>query len=162
MDPITKIYQRQIEILSDSTAFKSLVKISPNTLVDMSDPKFFQSLEQLSIADTPRVVIGQAKFSAALFGKSSRTADFRQTFQYTLVSQDLRVGLLNQLKFITLAALTAAGDTLGMDGLIRDWGMGDSSDMAATGGTGSVRWMSYMPINVNFYMSWQDFAAMGK
>lgn len=162
MDPITRIYQRQIAILSESAAFTSLVKISPNTLVDMSDPKFFDSLEQLSLADTPRVVIGQSRFGAELFGKASRTADFNQTFQYVLVSADLRIELLNKLKFITLAALTSAGDSLGLDGVVRMWGIGSVMDVAAAGNTGSKRWMSYLPITVDFYMSWQDFAAMGK
>jgi hypothetical protein len=161
MDQITQIYRRQIEILSESAAFCSLVKISPNTLVDMSDPRFFQAIEQLSVADTPRVVIGQSKFTPFPFGKQSKTADFRQTFQYTLVAPDLRVELLNKLKFTTLAALTNAGDAWGMDGLIRDWSMEDSKDVSAAGGTGALRWTSYMPITVNFYLPWPAFAAMG-
>jgi hypothetical protein len=136
----------------------------------MTASQFFDFLDQSTDGDFPKVAIVQGPLKPWPFGRNSKTADFRQTFHYVLIggsttTQPLNVQPINQLTITTLAALTKAGDTLGLDGLVKGWEVSDApfdpyADPTRLKGS-TKRWGSYLPIDVYFYMPWPTFAALG-
>jgi hypothetical protein len=154
IDPFTQTSQAILGSLLADAGWASMVK--PGNVIDMTADSFERFKVQLQPGDVPEVILLQGAFTLKPFGASSRMTEMEQSYQLIVTQDSLRVRPVNHLKFQTLIALAKAGPSLGLEGLIRDWGITQGEDDAEgrkQWRRGTQRWVSVLTIRVSMYVA---------
>jgi len=154
MDPFTQISRAILSALQSDPDWSALVPAG--NVIDMTSDTFERFKGQLQPADTPEVVLLQGDFHLEPFGPNSRIAEFQQDYHLITTHDSLRVLPLNQLKFQTLIALSRAGPTFNLGGLVRSWQITqaeDDPDGKSPWRRGTTRWISTLTIRVSLYLT---------
>jgi hypothetical protein len=153
LDPFTQIARAILAALQADCGWAALVK--PGNVIDMTASTFERFKSQLQPGDVPEVILLQGDFNLQPFGGNSRIATLEQTYALVTTHDSLRVAPVNALKYLTLVALTKAGPSLGLQGLVRGWEITQSADDALgqkQWRRGTQRWVSVLSIRVNMYL----------
>jgi hypothetical protein len=146
-DPFTMAAGAILSALRASSGFTSIVPAG--NLIDMTADTFERFKTTLPSGDTPEVVLLQEAFRLLPFTAGSRSAQIEQTFQLITTQDSLRTGPLN---------------SLGLDGLVRQWSLSDGRDDAfgpKQWRRGTERWVSVVAIEVTMYLSRDLFVSCG-
>lgn len=158
-EPYSQVYDRIWEILTTRTAWSALVK--PGNRINFSGDDADPTKQQIAEGDLPQATLVQGGFIDGGFTSgTNRCAQFDQTFELQLLARDLRIDLINQLKFQTQAALHNAGVHLGLTDasaaqagpFVENWRIQGSDTPDTPGNSGKLVWRTVLSITVT--MAW--------
>jgi len=160
-DPITQASQAILTALNSNTAVTAL--IAAGNIIDMTSPQFVNFRTSYQNSDYPLLLLLQKDFDLKPFGVNSTVASINQSFQLLVMHDPTRQPTANAIKFAVMAALLNAGNSLGLDGLVRDFiitsGADDIVPISLQKPPG--RWSSVLVIKVSMDVSRQSLSRQG-
>jgi hypothetical protein len=160
-DPFTLVARAILAALQGDGGWAALVK--PANVIDMTAASFERFKTRLQPADVPEVILLQEEFLLRPFGPSSRLAEMEQAFSLVVTHDSLRVCPVNVLKYQTLVALSKAGASLGLDGLVRSWEITQGNDDATSQKPwkrGTQRWLSILSIRTSLFVTREKLTSL--